>query len=545
MDRKDRRKRAMISVQYKGRIHKSKFTVRSLRYVLSDKAARLFPALQRRWLFPVESQPIWEAASEDHAMPSAIVDAPLPPLFGALGIAQSRPLQLIDHVYSLENVLVTGWAGAMIKDGLLLTIRPQHNWVSALRARPHRLRTLPSGRAWFNLMAPMTAKGHIFHWLFNAMVPLLAYLESGGEGSGLGLIVNAALSEIQLRSIEFLKALYGITAVEPVGERDAVRVPRLKVAIPVPHIPRALQSPLGLHRLHDLGGFIAGEETSGCPVRIYISRNDARLRRVLNEKSLLPKLGAMGFRRVQLAGLPIARQVALFRQAGIVVAPHGAGLAHIAWCKPGTKIVEFFPSPDGPRGRVRNATYDYWLLSQLLGLDYTCRLAGPVETRDDGFSVGEDLLTSTIEEAIAEPHPERMPAAELQGLRGEEPMTEDSAKEPFPSELRLNPEKTALSVTFTDGTAGRLSAEFLRVVSPSAEVQGHSPSERKLVPGKRTVTIRGIEPVGNYAVRLVFSDGHNTGLYSWSYLYEITRNKDALWNTYVEELTAAGLSRDV
>ena len=74
------------------------------------------------------------------------------------------------------------------------------------------------------------------------------------------------------------------------------------------------------------------------------------------------------------------------------------------------------------------------------------------------------------------------------------------------------------SVTFTDGVAGRLSAEFLRVVSPSAEVQGHSPSERKLVLANGNVTIRAIEPVGNYAVRLVFSDGHNTGLYSWHYL---------------------------
>ena len=86
-------------------------------------------------------------------------------------------------------------------------------------------------------------------------------------------------------------------------------------------------------------------------------------------------------------------------------------------------------------------------------------------------------------------------------------MTRTGAQEPFASELRLNPQKSELSITFTDGTAGRLSAELLRVVSPSAEVQGHSPSERKLVPGKRDVTIRAIEPIGNYAVRLVFSDG--------------------------------------
>ena len=123
-------------------------------------------------------------------------------------------------------------------------------------------------------------------------------------------------------------------------------------------------------------------------------------------------------------------------------------------------------------------------------------------------------------------------------------MTQSGAQEPLVSELRLNPQKSELAVTFTDGVAGRLSAEFLRVVSPSAEVQGHSPSELKLVPGKRNVTIRAIEPVGNYAVRLVFSDGHNTGLYSWHYLYELTRRKDDLWNGYLQELAAAGASRD-
>ncbi|HWJ19232.1 MAG TPA: DUF971 domain-containing protein [Geobacterales bacterium] len=123
-------------------------------------------------------------------------------------------------------------------------------------------------------------------------------------------------------------------------------------------------------------------------------------------------------------------------------------------------------------------------------------------------------------------------------------MTQNGTQEPFASELRLNPQKSELSITFTDGTAGRLSAELLRVISPSAEVQGHSPSERKLVPGKRDVTIRAIEPVGNYAVRLVFSDGHNTGLYSWLYLHEIAHRKEELWNGYLQELAAAGASRD-
>jgi DUF971 family protein len=128
--------------------------------------------------------------------------------------------------------------------------------------------------------------------------------------------------------------------------------------------------------------------------------------------------------------------------------------------------------------------------------------------------------------------------------RRREAMTEDGSERPAVSELRLNPEKTTLSVAFANGFAEKLPAEFLRVVSPSAEVQGHSPSERKLVPGKKNVTIRAIEPVGNYAVRLVFSDGHDTGIYSWSYLYDVAAKKEELWSAYLEELAGAGLSRD-
>ena len=111
-------------------------------------------------------------------------------------------------------------------------------------------------------------------------------------------------------------------------------------------------------------------------------------------------------------------------------------------------------------------------------------------------------------------------------------------------ELRLNPEKTALRVAFTNGVSEALSAEMLRVMSPSAEVRGHSPAERKLIAGKRDATIRKVEPVGNYAVKLVFSDGHDTGLFTWDYLYELAQRKEELWDEYLKEIAAAGLSRD-
>jgi DUF971 family protein len=123
-------------------------------------------------------------------------------------------------------------------------------------------------------------------------------------------------------------------------------------------------------------------------------------------------------------------------------------------------------------------------------------------------------------------------------------MTQEAAQEIWPSELRLNPEKNALRVAFRDGNAESLSAEMLRVMSPSAEVQGHSPAEKKLIAGKRDVTIKGVEQVGNYAVKLIFSDGHDTGLFTWPYLYDMARRKQELWDGYVNELADAGLSRE-
>ena len=101
-----------------------------------------------------------------------------------------------------------------------------------------------------------------------------------------------------------------------------------------------------------------------------------------------------------------------------------------------------------------------------------------------------------------------------------------------------------LTVKFADGDTYDLTAEMLRVMSPSAEVQGHSPSQRVTVGGKRHVTIGDLRPVGSYAVRIVFSDGHDTGLFSWDYLEELGREKDARWGAYEAELADKGLSRD-
>jgi DUF971 family protein len=114
----------------------------------------------------------------------------------------------------------------------------------------------------------------------------------------------------------------------------------------------------------------------------------------------------------------------------------------------------------------------------------------------------------------------------------------------WPTELRLSKDRRTLAVTFDNGERFELPAEYLRVKSPSAEVQGHSPEERKTVPGKRDVMILEIQPIGNYAVRLVFDDMHSTGIYAWDYLAELGRNHARYWQDYLDELAAKGMSRD-
>jgi DUF971 family protein len=119
-----------------------------------------------------------------------------------------------------------------------------------------------------------------------------------------------------------------------------------------------------------------------------------------------------------------------------------------------------------------------------------------------------------------------------------------SENQPWPTELRLHKDRKTLSVAFEGGESVDLPAEYLRVKSPSAEVQGHSPDERKTVPGKINVAIMQIEPIGNYAVRLIFDDMHSTGIFSWDYLRELGRNYPGYWQDYLDELAAKNLSRE-
>ncbi|HTJ88576.1 MAG TPA: DUF971 domain-containing protein [Acidocella sp.] len=113
-----------------------------------------------------------------------------------------------------------------------------------------------------------------------------------------------------------------------------------------------------------------------------------------------------------------------------------------------------------------------------------------------------------------------------------------------PTDIKLRRAENVLEVSFTDGSVFRLTAEYLRTQSPSAEVQGHGPDERQLVFGKKNVAITGVVPTGNYAVRLVFSDGHETGIFTWDYLYALGQEFSTRWPDYLQQLEAAGRRRD-
>jgi DUF971 family protein len=116
---------------------------------------------------------------------------------------------------------------------------------------------------------------------------------------------------------------------------------------------------------------------------------------------------------------------------------------------------------------------------------------------------------------------------------------------PTPTEIKLHQKSRALEITYADGKTFTLPCEFLRVHSPSAEVRGHGPGQEVLQAGKREVNISRIEPVGTYAVQLYFSDGHDTGIYSWELLYEFGLHQEEMWAHYLQRMQEAGASRDI
>lgn len=120
-----------------------------------------------------------------------------------------------------------------------------------------------------------------------------------------------------------------------------------------------------------------------------------------------------------------------------------------------------------------------------------------------------------------------------------------SELKPQPISINLHKKSRLLSITFDDGKSFDLSCEYLRVHSPSAEVMGHGPGQEVLQTGKENVSIEDVEPVGNYAIKLQFSDGHNTGLFTWEYLYDLGSNHERYWRKYLEALKNAGIQREL
>ena len=123
-------------------------------------------------------------------------------------------------------------------------------------------------------------------------------------------------------------------------------------------------------------------------------------------------------------------------------------------------------------------------------------------------------------------------------------MAELNKDAPSPTEIKLHQQSRLLEISFADGKTFHLSCEFLRIHSPSAEVRGHGPGQEVLQIGKKEVTITDIEPVGNYAINLFFSDGHNTGIYSWNSLYDYGLHQDEMWQRYLQRMEEAGASRE-
>jgi DUF971 family protein len=118
------------------------------------------------------------------------------------------------------------------------------------------------------------------------------------------------------------------------------------------------------------------------------------------------------------------------------------------------------------------------------------------------------------------------------------------SKTPMPTEIKLHQKSRLLEIAFSDGQRFELPCEFLRVYSPSAEVRGHGPGQEVLQVGKKNVEITDVQPVGSYAVQLVFSDGHDSGLYSWDYLYDLGIKQEVLWTQYLERMNEAGAKRE-
>jgi hypothetical protein len=392
----------MTQFNYKGRIHRNKLSMRSLRYALADQLVRLYPPLQERWLFPAEAAYHREVAELVECYPMNVVTKAPPPAVAWLTDGYKLGRDSNQYACTIRNATVTGQAGGVITGGRFVASQAKPNWAIALRPRQHKVRTLPDDRIYYNLLSPRPAIGHIYHWLFDHIAWATVWLSRRQSSDPVSLLINAGATEFQRKTIQFLCERFSLGEPIALAANEAVTVERLVTSIVEPWDPTAINASDDTAMLTQLGEFIRRDAApSGRPKRFYVTRNDARLRRVVNEEALLPILARRGVERVTLTGMPISEQVALFMDAEVIVAAHGAGLAHISWCKPGTHLIEFIPSPHGKLGKFRG-TAAFWIIACQRGLKYQGCEGGVKLNKHDYFEIPSGALEASLERISAD-----------------------------------------------------------------------------------------------------------------------------------------------
>jgi hypothetical protein len=393
---------------YRNRIPKKRLSLRVGAYALGDLAARTFPALQRRWSFPLEPVPAGEVGRTLGVERLSVVATPDTPeavlsmlkVYGVSGVGES--VRGSHALVELADVKLLGDTGAVVQGDRLIAVTGRLNWPRLATPRARPLRRLASDRAYYPMMSfPGT---QTFHWLFDAVAPALGALEWAHEAGPVSLLVSTEATPLQCASIDFVTKRFRLSPPVAVGA-EAVTADRLLVSVFEAFKPSALQRPKVAEALRELARYIVPSPTAGAPRRLYISRDDARKRRVVNEAELLPLLDRHGYQPVALGRLPMAAQVALFLNAERVIGPHGAGFTHIAWCPPGCSLVELFSQPGGAIRGSRTRWPDYWVLAKQRGHRYDAGYAGPVVDRNGGFEIAPALLRHYLDKLDRpEPH---------------------------------------------------------------------------------------------------------------------------------------------
>lgn len=385
----------MISLKYKNRIYLNKFSIRGLRYILADQAVRVFPSLKKRWLFPTES-----VAPEDICKPiekhTVNIPAEKPPPAIRRFLAMENPATERDiSVFDLSDITVKGHSGSLQQNDRLIDGR---NWANEAKPQRMKLRHLGGDKPFYSLVGSSANSGHVFHWTFDFLMPLFFWLSEGKTSQNLQLLVNSKMTEYQKKSLAYVCKRFGLDPPIPLHPNEAAHVERLIFVKRVPSLFNTVFPQSSFAVLDSMAEVLAGTAKTATKSRrrIYISRADSKKRRVLNETKLAPIFEAFGIEPITLSGQPFSQQIAQFQSAEWVIAPHGAGLLHLAWCRPETRVVEFFPSPDGPISPgLSHVASCYWCLAHQRNLQYQALEAGPCLDKGD-FEIQPEIMRDRL-----------------------------------------------------------------------------------------------------------------------------------------------------